>query len=391
MPRFEPFRALRYDRPSAATTSPPYDVLSEDDRNRHAAGDPHNVVHVDMPRGDRPYERAAATLAEWRSDGTLRLDDRPSYTLYRMAFRDDAGRTRATIGVVGALEVVDEGSGGVLPHERTTPKDKTDRLDLTRATASNLSCVWGLSLGTGLTEVLRSSGEPVGEIIDEDGVVHSVERVDEPERIEAISEAISNSDVLIADGHHRYAVARTYRDENRGTSLESAATTTLAYIGELIGDQLAIAAIHRLYRGITQAELIEHLRSYFEVSDSGPAPSDVLTVMEATKRLFLLEDPDSGRFLTPIDDAFASLRDLDSLRLETALAASGAEVAYQHGLDESRQRLASGEFTAGILIRPTSIAEIRRTAEEGLLMPPKSTFFTPKLRTGLVMRDLRSG
>lgn len=391
MPRFEPFRAARYAHPTTATTSPPYDVLSEDDRTRHATADPHNVVHVDMPRGERPYERAADLLSSWTSDGTLIVDDRPSFTVYRMEFRDDAGRLRSTVGVVGALEVVDEGAGGVLPHERTTPKDKTDRLDLTRATSSNLSCVWGLSLGAGLTDVLRAPGTPLGEIVDEDGVVHRVERVEDPARMAEIRAIVSGSDVLIADGHHRYAVARLFRDEVTGTSLEAAATTTMAYVGELVEDQLAIAAIHRLYRGVSIESLIDRAREYFDIGEPIPIPADVLASMESTGRLFLLESFDTGRYLTPRDGAFAGLRDLDSLRLETALAGSDADVVYQHGLDESRQRMATGEFTAGILIRPTSIAEIRKTAEEGLLMPPKSTFFTPKLRTGLVMRDLRTG
>jgi len=344
-----------------------------------------------MPRGDRPYEVAAATLATWRADGVLVLDERPAFTLYRMSFGDDTGRPRDTVGVVGALEVVDEGAGGVLPHERTTPKDTTDRLDLTRATSYNLSCVWGLSLARGLTSVLAEPGTLVGEIVDAEGVIHRVERVDDPVRVAAIAAAVSAADVLIADGHHRYAISRTFRDEVRGTALEGAATTTMAYVGELVEDQLAIAAIHRLYRGITVDSIVERLRSFFHVSEPVDLPSDVLTEMSARGCLFLLDSPAGGRFLTPRDEAFAGLRDLDSLRLEAALEGAGAEVVYQHGLGDVRRRLAEDGFTSAILIRPTSIDEIRRTAAEGILMPPKSTFFTPKLRTGLVMRDLRTG
>ena len=124
-----------------------------------------------------------------------------------MRFVDATGVERHLVGVLGALEVVDEGAGGVLPHERTTPKASTDRLDLTRATRANLSPVWGLSLATGLTEVLSERAEPVGELTV-DGVVHTVERVTDPVRLDAIAECVSANDVLIADGHHRYGVAR---------------------------------------------------------------------------------------------------------------------------------------------------------------------------------------
>ena len=119
---------------------------------------------------------AAERLETWITEGVLVRDEQPSFTLYRMRFVDAAGRDRQIVGVLGALEVVDEGAGGVLPHERTTPKASTDRLDLTRATNANLSPIWGLSLAGGLTELLAAPAEPVGSVtVDE--VEHSVERV----------------------------------------------------------------------------------------------------------------------------------------------------------------------------------------------------------------------
>ena len=147
----------------------------------------------------------------------LVADETPTFTLYRMRFTDAAGVARDLVGVLGGLEVVDEGAGGVLPHERTTPKASTDRLDLTRATTANLSPVWGLSLASGLTELLDEPGEPVG-AVTVDGVEHVVERVTDPARIAAIREHLGRDDVLIADGHHRYGVSRTYRDEVRAAT-----------------------------------------------------------------------------------------------------------------------------------------------------------------------------
>ena len=138
-----------------------------------------------MPResdGPDRYERAADTLRTWIDDSVLVADDSPTYTIYRMRFTDVTGTDRDIVGVLGGLEVVDEGAGGVLPHERVTPKASTDRLDLTRATGANLSPVWGLSLAAGLTELLAEPAEPIASVTV-DGVEHIVERVTDPDRI----------------------------------------------------------------------------------------------------------------------------------------------------------------------------------------------------------------
>ena len=391
MPIFAPFRALRYraDHDLSLVTAPPYDVLNNNDRSNLMSLHPRNVVAVDLPVGDNPYATAAATLATWRSEGVLQLDARPSFTLYRMSFVDARGDRRNTVGVIGALEVVDEGAGGVLPHERTTPKAKTDRLDLTRATRANLSPVWGLSLREQLTDALIAAGELLGEFVDDDGVTHRVERVDDPTRVRSIASLVSSAPVLIADGHHRYAIARTYRDEMRGTPLAEAASTTMTYVGELVEQQLSIAAIHRLYRGITADELRNVVSAKFDIRPvSGSITTRIISEMSERGSLCLVDGSHAGWWLTPKPGAFAGLRDLDSDRLEIALRTIDHEVAYQHGFDEVIAQLDAGHAAVAVFIRPTSIAEIRRTADERLLMPPKSTFFTPKLRTGLVIRPL---
>lgn len=391
VPIFAPFRALRYraDHDLSLVTAPPYDVLNNNDRSNLMSLHPRNVVAVDLPVGDNPYATAAATLATWRNEGVLQLDARPSFTLYRMSFVDARGDRRNTVGVIGALEVVDEGAGGVLPHERTTPKAKTDRLDLTRATRANLSPVWGLSLREQLTDALIAAGELLGEFVDDDGVTHRVERVDDPTRVRSIASLVSSAPVLIADGHHRYAIARTYRDEMRGTPLAEAASTTMTYVGELVEQQLSIAAIHRLYRGITADELRNVVSAKFDIRPvSGSITTRIISEMSERGSLCLVDGSHAGWWLTPKPGAFAGLRDLDSDRLEAALRTIDHEVAYQHGFDEVIAQLDAGHAAVAVFIRPTSIAEIRRTADERLLMPPKSTFFTPKLRTGLVIRPL---
>lgn len=384
MPRFLPFAAVRYADVARLPTviAPPYDVLSDTDLDHYLALDEHNITHVDVPRGgeDR-YEVAAATLARWRAEGALVTDERPSFTLYRMSFADETGAPREIVGVLGGLEVVDAGAGGVLPHERTTPKASTDRLDLTRATRANLSPVWGLSLAAGLADLLAEPGEPVGEVV-EDGVTHRVERVTDPARIEAISAAVGFDDVLIADGHHRYGISRTYRDEVRAATgrTDTPAEETLTFVSELVADQLSVAAIHRLYD-----RMYADFSGTFTLTEIERPTTATLAAMQAEGFLVLYTRDWTSR-LDPIPGAFADVRSLDGAWLEATLG--DVPVTYQHGLTETLAAVDSGAAEAAVLIRPVSVAEIERTAREGLLMPPKSTFFTPKLKTGFVIRPV---
>ena len=390
VPRFRPFRALRYaaDDP-AVVTAPPYDVLAEAEVRALAASSEHNVVHVDVPLdGDDRYRRAADRLLAWRETGVLVRDAEPSFTLYRLRFTDATGAGRDLVGVLGGLEVVDEGAGGVLPHERTTPKASTDRLDLTRATRANLSPVWGLSLASGLTALLREPGEVLGRVV-EDGVEHVVERVDDPARVAGIAAAVAADDVLIADGHHRYAISRTYRDEVRAATGGDAgpAEETLAFVGELVPEQLSVAAIHRLYGGVDAETLRAALARRFDLAPADPPGPGTLAAM-AEEGFLTLVEPGATWRLTARPGAFDGVRALDGGWLETALADVPVTVTYQHGQAAAVGAVRSGEAAAAVLIRPVGVAEIERTAREGLLMPPKSTFFTPKLRTGFVVRPL---
>jgi uncharacterized protein (DUF1015 family) len=398
VPEFLPFRALRYAAADLGPlVAPPYDVLSDADVDALQAGSNHNITRIDVPRGgDDRYQRAADLLQEWRHDGVLVVDDQPSFTIYRMRFTDDSGTARDIAGVVGGLEITDEGAGGVLPHERTTPKASTDRLDLTRATRANLSPVWGLSLASGLTALLEEPGEPVGRVV-EDGpstgtggpVEHVVERVTDLGRIADIQKVLDADDVLIADGHHRYSVSRTYRDDVRAATGDRStpAEQTLAFVNELVAEQLSVDAIHRLYADIAPETLRAALERSFRLTELGrPTPSTLAAMRD--EGFLVLVSQDGAWRLDPLPGRFDGVRALDGAWLETALADVPLSVTYQHGLVEALGEVDAGRAAAAVLIRPVSLAEIERTAREGLLMPPKSTFFTPKLKTGLVIRTL---
>jgi len=374
--------------------APPYDVLSAEDRAAYAERDPHNVVHVDVPlESDGPdrYDRAAERFRQWLADGVLVADTEPAYYRYAMTFTDETGRPRTISGMLGALAVIDPDTPGndVLPHEQTTPKASTDRLDLTRATEANLSPIWVLSLARGLVRLTTPPGEPLATVTDPDGVVHRLEHVDDPARVEAIHAAVASAPALVADGHHRYGVARAYRHERRAAAGErpGAYDFTLALVQELAEDQLVVQAIHRLIGG--GSDVPEVLSRSFDVSAAGSVSPATLGAMVERGALCLVTPDGAGQFLTPKPGAFDGVADLDSARLDHALAGTEHTVSFQHGLDEVLHALTGGGASYAVLLRPVTVEQIRATAHEGALMPPKSTFFWPKLRTGLVFRRVR--
>ena len=395
MARFQPFPAIRYDLGRVEldrVISPPYDVIDDEQRAELAQRDPHNAVRIDLPidEGGRDrYEVARSLLAGWRDQGVLVTDDRPTFTVYRMSYVDDAGVARRTTGVIGALELSPPGTD-ILPHEHTTPKAKSDRLDMLRSCRANTSAIWGLSLAKGLTDLLPVDAEPTAAVDDGEGVAHTVWVVDDPRACAAIAEAVASHPVVIADGHHRYETSLAYRREREqsdGTAGEAA--STLAYVVELVEDELTVRGIHRLVDGLPSGlDPIVALGPWFE--PLGPPPAGVaLTAAMIDAGALAAVTPAGEVLLRPRPDALADVRDLDSARLDVALAAlPGHRLRFQHGVDNVRAAIAGGDAQLGIVLRPATVAQIEATAHGGERMPPKTTFFHPKAKTGLVFRDL---
>ncbi|HEX5587017.1 MAG TPA: DUF1015 domain-containing protein [Acidimicrobiia bacterium] len=408
MPDFVPFRALRYgaDAATAAATgpehavrdltrvcAPPYDVIEPEDRAALLGVDPHNMVRLILPDA---YDEAAATLARWRDDAVLALDDRPSFSVYRMTFTGDDGTRTTTTGVIGALAL---DPGAVLPHERTLPKAKSDRLELLRATRANLEPVWGISLAAGLSTLLTPAGAPLARADDRDGGVHELWRVDDPATVAAIRAAVSGDGVVLADGHHRYETSCTYRDERVADGIDDAgAGFIMILVVELADDELCVRAIHRLLHGVEGVDLRERLGPWFTVRGAGPNTPDGVTSLEAAMRAdggLGLVDHDGLALLLPrpeLDAAMAELpaplRDVDSARFDAGVlpAVAGATLAYRNDARTVAAQVAKGAADAAVLLRPVSVATIRAAAAAGVRMPEKTTFFAPKPRTGMVLR-----
>lgn len=397
MPRFEPFPGIRYDltrAEPAAVTAPPYDVIDAAQRADLAGQDPHNAVIIDLPIDDGdgvdPYQRAAETLAQWQRDGVL-VTDEPSFYVYRMDYEDEAGHPRHTLGVVGALELSRPGEGGILPHEHTTPKAKSDRLNLLRATAANLSSVWGLSPAAGLSVLLTTDDAPVATWADGDGVRHSLWVLTDPGLLEKISATVGSAPVVIADGHHRYETSLAYRDERReaGGGAEGPYDLVMTYVVELAEDQLTVLPIHRLISGLPDGfDLAGALSTHFTVTPAGPVDAGIASMMRNQGCLVLVEAARVS-LLTPRPDAMEGLRKLDTVRLDAALEALPEhDLVFQHGIDNVARAVAKGDAQAGVLLRPATVGQITAIANGGERMPPKTTFFHPKPRTGVVFRSL---
>jgi uncharacterized protein (DUF1015 family) len=397
VPRFEPFPGLRYSpshvRSLDDVVCPPYDVISETERIALEARSPSNVVRLELPAddgtGDR-YERARRLLDSWRDGGVLHRDPQPCFYGYRMSFTDPSGRPSQTLGVIGALGLEPPGQG-ILPHEETTPKAKTDRLELLRATRANLSPIWGLSPGTGLSAHLQPPGHPLERATDDDGIVHEVWPITDDDTLKAIRAAVESAPVLIADGHHRFETALNYRAEREAESVRSDDDdAVMALVVELTEEQLTVQAIHRLLLGLPDGfDLPEALDEWFDVTPAEPVDHTILERMDEAGALAVLT-PDQSYLARPRPRTTeAATHDLDSSRLDVALAGLPPhQVVYQHGWDHCAAAVAAGTASAAVLLRPATVEQISAISRGGVRMPPKTTFFWPKPRTGAVIREL---
>jgi uncharacterized protein (DUF1015 family) len=403
VPRFEPFRGIRYDASDGrldAVIAPPYDVISPAQQAALEASSPYNAVRLELPR-DEPdrdrYHAAATRFLQWRQEGALVQDEAPAFYLYQMGFHDEHGRPRHTAGVIGALGLAAPGDGDVLPHERTMPKPKGDRLELLRACRANLSPVWGLSMAQGLSALCEPPGPPLSRATDEEGVHHRLWRFDAPARLEAVAATVASAPVVIADGHHRYETALAYQAERRAAAggEPGGHDLLMAFVVELSEEQLSVRPTHRLLSGLPAGvDLVEALARHFVVAVTEPPDGAVPDRMAEAGGPALVTPKGTWLLRALPATVEAAGTELDSGHVDVALATlerelgSAVAVGYEHGWAEATAAVAAGEADAAVLLRPATVAQIAAMARVGERMPPKTTYFWPKPRTGLVFREV---
>ena len=280
---------------------------------------------------------------------------------------------------------------GILPHEETTPKAKTDRLDLLRATRANISPIWGMSPSHGLTRHIDPPVRPADHAVDDNTILHELWPIVDPDQIRAIEAAVEAEPVLIADGHHRYETALAYQAEQQAAGREHADDGfVMAFVVELSEEQLTVQAIHRLISALPAGfDLPAALDPWFELVPTEGTDPIMASRMEQAGALGVVTR--HGAWLARPRDRVveAALHDLDSSRLDVALAALPPhQLIFQHGWDNALAAVAAATADAAILLRPVKIEQIAAIGRGGARMPPKTTFFWPKPRTGLVVREL---
>ena len=420
----QPFRALHYDLEVTGgldpVVAPPYDVIDAAQREELAARSPWNVVHVDLPvasgPGGDPYEEAASTFGRWQDEGAVVQDGEPAYWVLAQGYRGPDGEERTRTGFLAAVRVEDYGPGRIRPHERTHPGPREDRLRLTRATRANLSPIFSLYSDPGgvaaaaLAEATR--GEPWATQADGDGTVNRLWRVPRGAPAEALHAATRDAELLIADGHHRYETARAYAEE---LGAEGPHRFVLMNLVALEDPGLTVFPTHRLVSGLAEnparrEALLREIERCFEVTElaseeelppDGPSPDGriqfgYLDAVERRPLRLVLRDP------SITDEAMAGLpgpfRELDTAVLESLvltgpLGLTEEDIAHLNGLGYSRSDaeaigLVGDGFDAAFFLSGVPVGRIREIAATGVNMPPKSTFFTPKVPTGLLFHSL---
>jgi uncharacterized protein (DUF1015 family) len=411
MADLQPLRTLRYEPAAvgslAGVIAPPYDVIDEALRAELAARSPYNVVHVDLPES---YGQAASTLREWRAAGVLVQEDEPAVWVLRQDYTapDGAGRTRT--GFFARVRVDEYGPGRIRPHERTHPGPKEDRLRLTRATRTNLSPIFALFPDSdGIAERATAhitAAEPFATV---DG--DTLWRSSDEDLIAELQMALADAELLIADGHHRYETARVYADEVGG---EGDHRYVLMLLCALSDPGLLVFPTHRLLTGLKdnsekQIAIRDVLRGNFEIEELGdtsqlePSAGDgrvafgyMDSFFKRPFRVTLKDQAIADRALRGLPEPYRRLDTavLEALVLRGALKMSEDDISHLRGLhyskdlDDAIESVESGRADAGFFMRPTPVEQVREVAATGESMPPKSTFFYPKVPTGLVFNPL---
>jgi uncharacterized protein (DUF1015 family) len=412
MPRFEPFAGLRYATEKAGSiddvSCPPYDVITPERRSELMSRSPYNMVRLEMPEGlgvpgtgEAPPRAARATLDAWKAAGVLRLDPQPAFYGYRTTAPPGRHPARHTVGVVGALTLEPPGAG-ILPHEETTPGSRAGHSRLLSALRVNVSPIWVLSPTAGLASLAVGSddggrsetSEVVARALDEDGVLHEVWPIVDPGRMEAIGRLVGSAPLVLADGHHRYETALAYHQARlaAGHVDDTGSAALMAYAVELSEEQLHVQAIHRLVIGLREpSRLLAALRPWFSLEPTArPDPSLPDRMVAAGSPAIVTK---GGTWLArPRVEATSLSDDLDSQRVDAALtqlvAVPGVSVVYQHGWEAVSTAVDGGQADAALLLRPPTLRQILELSRDGRRMPPKTSFFWPKPRSGLILRDL---
>jgi uncharacterized protein (DUF1015 family) len=439
MADIRPFRAFRYDPQQvspAQVVTQPYDKITGAMQDGYYAASPHNLVRIILGRREENdnavnnvYSRAAAYFRDWRQQGILRQESLPSIYVYSQRFTLPGSSTeRERRGFIALGRIEDYSAGVVFRHEQTLAKPKADRLDLLRATRAHFGQIFVVYEDSGQVEsLLASDGEPDISVADEYGVVHRVWQVSNPGVINSIRTAMTNKKLIIADGHHRYETALTYRNERRAAESSSPASTpgvwpydfVMMTFVDMNSPGLLILPTHRLVHGLvsfSEEKFRNSARVFFDIDDvdatidarsatailreSGRAGTSILAV--TANRAFLLHHPDPSATAQVFSGLSLRQESLDVVQLHKCLLErvlnlseesirNQENISYVREVGEALSQVRGGSGSRAniaFLMNPCRMTQVRDIAFAGEVMPQKSTDFYPKLLSGLTVYAL---
>jgi uncharacterized protein (DUF1015 family) len=421
MATIRPFQGVRYNQAKvdlSSVVTPPYDVISPADQEWYRQHDPHTMVRLILPQGDgEKYENAASCLHDWLDKGILIRDEEPSLYALEQEYEVN-GKRMKRLGFSCAVRLEDYDSRTVLPHENILAKPMDDRLNLMRSAKSNFDSVFGLFDDDSVENTLRPflSRDPDACAVDKDGVVCRLWKISDRTAISAIVNALADKSLVIADGHHRYAAALAYRDEMRqaagASDPEAPYEFVMMTLVSLADSGLVILPTHRLVRnvdGFDAGSFLSKLSESFDVEEiaaedlesvvqklgdekyvfglyMGPGMSFVIKLKNGIRPEQAIQSPGSDA-LKQLDVSVLHSMILDAiLGIGAQQMAAQSNLSYTRDPESAMKSVDAGENQALFLMNSTRVEEVRAVAAAGDKMPQKSTFFYPKLITGLLMR-----
>ena len=435
-----PFRGLTYNYKKIneleKLITPPYDVISEKEQEEYYNTHPNNIIRLELGKkkdGDSDienrYTRAADYLKNWEAEAIMARSEKDSIYLTSHSYNPgDGGGTRVRWGIISLVRIEEEGSGVILPHEKTFSAHKDDRLKLLKACSTQLSQVFGLydDSGEGILDAMRAFTDAPPEIsfTFKDGTDHKLWCITDPEVIKKVANSMKDKSIFIADGHHRYETSRNFRNfmrETHGAGPDKPYEYVMMYLTDMGEEGLTILPSHRLIKktgGFEPSGFLEKAQQWFEIerlSLSTDTKEYVLELKSAlaakgaeTSAFIFYCNKEIGYYLMSLKagvmdelekDLHPSLRKLDvivlsRLILQKALGFTKADLdndgifQYNSNIASSISLVDSGECDITFLLNPTKIEQVQEIARGSLVMPRKSTYFYPKVLTGMVLNKI---
>ena len=422
MAEIKAFRGLRYTETAGEIGKlccPPYDIISKEQSKIYYKENPYNIIRLELPRSlsyDNEfdvYEAAGKLLREWLEKGILKNDDAESIYVYEMQF-DVFGQKKSVVGFIPLVKVEEISNGIVLPHEETLSKDKSDRLNLMNSAGCNFSQIYSLftdesgEASSLLADVIKTA--PTSAFTDGDDVMHRLWVVSDTAFIEKITALLADKKLYIADGHHRYETALAYKAANSG---KGSADYVPMMLVNIESDGLVIFPTHRIVRDLEryeQGEIISKCGQYFDITQGltrNAAETALDLAFKNDEKAFVLyngeytflklKNTDIMREFLP--DKSKALRELDVSVLHTLVLerifgidkenmANQVNLTYTRSTDEAISAVDEKRANCSFLLNACRLHEIGDVVSAGEKMPQKSTYFYPKLTTGLVMNQI---